>query len=88
MTGESLEYEGIKPFTRLSLKEIKIFSAGDISEYDSLHLDNKEENYKKIFTRDNKIIGGILFGDLKEMNSFKNSIFSNEDIEQYLNMTL
>ena len=88
MTGESLEYTGIKPFTRLSLKDIKIFSAGDISEYDELHLNNEEENYKKIFTRDNKIIGGILFGDLKEMNSFKNSIFSNEDIDKYLDMTL
>lgn len=88
MTGEKLEYTGIKPFTRLSLKEIKIFSAGDIGEYDNLHLEEKEENYKKIFTRDNKIIGGILFGDLKEINSFKNSIFSNEDIDKYLNMTL
>nr|WP_300006150.1 FAD-dependent oxidoreductase [Tissierella sp.] len=88
MTGESLEYAGIKPFTRLSLKDIKIFSAGDIGSYDDLKIEEKEENYKKIFTRDNKIIGGILFGDLKEMNSFKKSIFSNEEIEKYLDMTL
>lgn len=88
MTGESLEYTGIKPFTRLSLKDIKIFSAGDIGSYDDLKIEEKEENYKKIFTRDNKIIGGILFGDLKEMNSFKKSIFSNEEIEKYLDMTL
>lgn len=85
MTGDSLEYEGIKPFTRLSLNDIKIFSAGDLSKYDEIYLEGEiDDKYKKIFTKENKIIAGILFNDLKEMNNLKEAVFSNKELEQYI----
>lgn len=89
MTGDTLEYTSIKPFTRLALGDIKVFSAGDIKEYEEAYLEgDKKDQYKRIFTRENKIIGGILFGDLKEMNPLREGIFSHEELDEYLKKLL
>ena len=37
-----------------------------------------------LFTKNGKIIGVILFGDLKDMNSLRNAVISKLDIKEYI----
>lgn len=86
MLGESAEYTHPKPFSSLRIGDIRLFSAGDILDYDQIY-EYRNENQdiiNKLYVKDNKISGGILFGDIRDMNSFKNAIFSREDLATYL----
>lgn len=40
--------------------------------------------HHKIFTKDKKIVGVILFGDLKEINALRNAVISNMEIDEYI----
>lgn len=84
--GGSGEYTHPKPYSSLRVGDIKLFSAGNILDFDDIYeyRDVNQDLIYKIFVKDTKIVGGILFGDLKNMNSFKNDIFSNTNIDNYL----
>ena len=84
--GEIAEYTHSKPFSSLRIGDIKMFSAGNILDFNELYeyRDESQETIKKLFVKDNRIVGGILFGDISSMNSLKNTVFSNEDIFIYL----
>lgn len=87
--GFSDEYIHPKPFTSLRVGEIKLFSAGNILDYDKIYeyRDGEEGFVKKLFVKNNKLVGSILFGDIIEMNSLRKSVFSNVDIDTYLKDT-
>ena len=84
MVGGQKEF--IKPnmFTNLEIGPIKLFSAGVIDHYDKVYEDKDDLTIKKIFVKDEKIVGTILFGDLKEMNKIRKAVFSNLDINEFL----
>lgn len=86
MVGEKLEYNQPKIFTNLQIGDIKLFSAGTINDHDKLYeyKDDEKDVHLKIFTKEGKIIGTILFGDIKDMNNLRNAVISKEDIEEYL----
>jgi len=77
---EDLEYEEPKLFTRLDLGEKKIFSAGDVSDYDEVYKFDKNKNYYRLFVTDGKVSGAILYGDTSLMNKFKNYVFNHTPI--------
>lgn len=85
MAGETVEYTWPKPFTMLKLGDIQVFSVGDIKGYDRIHEVKRDANiHHKYFTKDGKLIGGILFGDTKDMGKLKKAVFDGEEIELYL----
>ncbi|MDR7871629.1 MAG: FAD-dependent oxidoreductase [Tissierellaceae bacterium] len=86
MLGENHEYSHPKPFSSLRIGDINLFSAGNILDYDNIYecRDEKHNIIKKIFIKDNRLVGAILFGDIKEMNSFKNAVFLNEGIDSFI----
>ncbi|WP_313757379.1 FAD-dependent oxidoreductase [Tissierella sp.] len=86
MTGKELEYNQPKIFTTLKMGSIELFSAGIIDDFDRVHeyKDDERDIHHKLFTRDNKIVGAILFGDLKEMNTIRNAVISNTSIDEYI----
>lgn len=86
MAGKELEYNHPKIFTTLQIGSIQLFSAGIINDFDKVYeyKDEKNEIHHKIFTRNGKIVGVILFGDLKEVNSLRNAVISNIDIDEYI----
>ena len=86
MSGKEIKYIQPKLFSSLKIGGIQIFSAGNIIEFDRVYeyLDDASDIHHKIFTKDGKIIGVILFGDLKELNTLRNAVFNNVDIEDYL----
>lgn len=86
MTGKELEYNHPKIFTTLQIGDIELFSAGIINDFDKVYeyKDEKEDIHHKIFTKDGKIVGVILFGDLKQINALRNAVISNIDVEEYI----
>lgn len=87
MSGKSLEYNWSDPFTILKLGDIKLFSIGEIKQFDKIHEFKYDEKniHKKLFTTEDKLTGGILFGDTKDMGKLKKAVIENQDIESYLN---
>lgn len=88
MTGGSEEYTSPEPYTRLEIGTLKLFSAGDVKEYDKVY-EYKEgkDIHHKIFTKQDKITGGILFGDIKEMFKLRKAILEKTHVSDYLKET-
>lgn len=86
MTGGSLEYNLPKLFTTLKIGDIELFSVGVINDFDKVYeyKDEEKEIYKKIFTKEGKMVGAILLGDLKEMVKIKNAVISKSDVSEYI----
>ncbi len=86
MTGIKEEYIHPKLFSTLAIGDIEIFSAGNIQDYDEIYeyCDEIKDLNHKLFLSNGKITGGILFGDLKEINNIRNAVFSQIKIEDYL----
>ncbi|MCF6465726.1 NAD(P)/FAD-dependent oxidoreductase [Clostridium sp. Cult2] len=86
MSGKAIEYTEAKFFTSLSIGDIKLFSVGNIKEFDRLY-EYKEESkniHHKLFTTEDKLTGGILFGDTKDMIKLKKAVTEKLDINIYL----
>lgn len=84
MVGKDLEYIQPKIFANLQIGSIKLFSAGEINDFDSVYEFKHKEIHHKIFVKEDRIQGAILFGDLKEMNNLRNAVISKIDIEEYI----
>jgi nitrite reductase (NADH) large subunit len=68
--GKETPYQGTVSATRLKVAGIEVASIGDITgqnaEIGDTSKDDSAGTYRKIFTRDGKIIGAILIGNVKE----------------------
>ncbi len=86
MTGKELEYNQPKIFTNLQIGNINLFSAGIINDFDKVYeyKDEDQEIHHKIFTKGGKIVGVILFGDLKEMNALRNAVIAKTNVDEYI----
>ncbi|GIO01101.1 nitrite reductase [NAD(P)H] [Brevibacillus halotolerans] len=67
---ETKGYEGSVVSTKLKISGVDVFSAGEFQDQADMTIvrmqDDWKKIYKKILIRDNKIVGGILFGDVSE----------------------
>lgn len=84
MTGGNLEYIEPRPYTSLQLGEIKLFSIGNINEYDGIYQYISERVHHKLFVKDNKLIAAILLGDIKDMGKVRTGVENGIDIDKYL----
>ncbi len=89
LLGYSTEYTHPKAFSSLRLEDIKLFSAGNTIDYEHIYeyRDKNHDIIKKLFVKDSMIVGSILFGDIMDMNSTKEAVFSNISIDTYLKNT-
>lgn len=86
MVGKELEYNHPKIFTTLQIGSIELFSAGVINDFHKVYeyKDDEKDIHHKIFTKDGKIVGVILFGELKEVNTLRNAVISNMAMDEYI----
>lgn len=84
MAGDNLEYREPNLYTSLQLGEIKLFSIGNISEYDEVYEYINGVIHHKLFIKDNKLTAAILFGDTKDMGKVKMAVENKIDIDEYL----
>lgn len=86
MVGLEKEYKQPKIFTTLEIGDIKVFSAGDINNFDRIYeyKDSSKDIHHKIFTKNGITTGVILFGDMKDRNKFNTAIVSQLPVEELL----
>ncbi len=80
MTGDDKTYQTPKPFSSLLLGDIKLFSAG-FNKGEGIEEVKKEDGEKvyKLFKKEGKYVGGILYKDIKFQNDVKKIVFEGED---------
>ena len=61
-------FTGVVPVTRLRLPGIEIVSAGGVDDagIETLEYEDQAETYKKLFLRDNRLLGFVLAGDISD----------------------
>lgn len=84
MIGENKEYKIPEPFTTLSIGDISLFSIGNVKDYTEVLKHDEGENHFRLFVADNKLVGGILLGDISKMNSVKKAVNGNMDISDLI----
>ncbi len=84
--GNERKYKGSVTYAMLKVAGINLFSAGKFREEDGDEvislLDNGKSIYRKAVVRDNKIVGTILYGDIKGNNHLLELIKQGKDISQ------
>ncbi|NPA41024.1 MAG: FAD-dependent oxidoreductase [Aquificae bacterium] len=82
--GNEKKYEGSITYAMLKVAGINLFSAGEFKEKENdevvSFLDNGKSIYRKAVVRDNKIVGTILYGDIKGNNYLLDLIKTGKDI--------
>lgn len=82
MTGAKETYEKPKPFSTLMIGNIKVFSAGMTSGEGIEEMKTeKDGNIYKLFKKDGKFVGGILWNDIKMQNDVKDHVFNGKNLE-------
>lgn len=87
IVGKNVGYKSIAPVTTLNSFDISLFSMGCTDEKDStkilLHESDNSKEYKKIFIKDNKIVGAIVIGDTRKSPLLKSAIEKEVDLEKF-----
>lgn len=84
MCGGDREYNVPKLFASLDIGDIQIFSAGQIADVDKVYEYKTDETHNKIFVKDGKMVGSILYGETKPMGKYRKAVFEKENIEEFL----
>lgn len=91
MAGRMTEYQQIVPVTTLNAFNISLFSMGNVNEGEDVYTITEEDEesnlYKRIFIKNDRIIGAIVIGDTKKSPALKTAIekevsLENIDIER------
>ncbi|AAC06543.1 FAD-dependent oxidoreductase [Aquifex aeolicus] len=84
--GNEKKYTGSLTYAMLKVAGVNLFSAGEINEKDGdevvAFLDNGRSLYRKAVIRNNKIVGTILYGDVRGNNYLLDLIKSGKDISE------
>lgn len=88
LTGREVQsYQGSTTFTSLKVSGCDLYSAGTIKEDDETQsveaFDSIHNHYKRVFVKDNQIVGVVLYGDTSEGNRYYNLLRKNENIEDF-----
>lgn len=89
---ETEPYEGSKMFTQLKVSGCDLFSAGNISEDEEVKgvesFDGIANAYKKIFVKNGKLEGVVLYGDTSEGNRYYNILKKEQSLEDFKMVSL
>lgn len=84
MTGGEEEYKIPKLFATTKLGEVRLFSAGDIKTADEVYESKNNQTISKIFVKNKKVVGSIIYGSLKNMTKLRKATFKNKDAEELI----
>lgn len=87
IAGKETKYTGVIPSTMLNAFNVSLFSIGNVDENSCTNsmIEDKEDdlNYKRLFIKDNKIVGAIVIGDTKKAVAIKAAVEKEKDISQF-----
>lgn len=84
MTGNNASYELPQPSTLLDIGGFKVFSVGDISGEKQTLIYKDKDAFHKVFIQDDKLVGGVLTGDIKKMVKLKKAVNEKKDISDII----
>ncbi|RIL34922.1 NAD(P)/FAD-dependent oxidoreductase [Staphylococcus equorum] len=93
LTGRETEgYRGSTTFTSLKVSGCDLYSAGQIKEDIDIQgvevFDSVNKHYKKVFLKDESIVGAVLYGDIDDGPRFFNMMKKQEPLEDYTMVSL
>ncbi|GEP79420.1 nitrite reductase large subunit NirB [Staphylococcus carnosus] len=93
LTGRPTEgYQGSTTFTSLKVSGCDLYSAGQIQEDDEVEgveiYNSHDHVYKKIFLKEERVVGAVLYGDTDDGTRFFNMMKKREPIEDYTLVSL
>ncbi|MCT8978832.1 FAD-dependent oxidoreductase [Clostridium sp. CX1] len=83
IVGRDSTYKHVSPITTMNAFGLSLFSMGTIEEdkaTDILVEDNDTKNYKKVFIKNNRVIGAVVIGDTKISTTLKRAIENELDL--------
>lgn len=83
MSGKDEEYYPEALFTNMKLGDIKVYSIGKITD-DSIR-EEKEDEIRVLFFKNDILVGGILYGNLKDMGKLNKDIKEGKSKEAFKN---
>ncbi|GGA24547.1 nitrite reductase large subunit NirB [Paenibacillus physcomitrellae] len=93
LTGrETAPYGGSTTYTSLKVSGCDLFSAGEIKEVGGVKsieaYDGLTNSYKKLFIKDNQVVGIVLYGDTSEENRYFKLLKQKQDISALTSVSL
>lgn len=86
------EFADEDSFTSLKVSGVDLFSAGVVRESDEVRsisaMDGIHNTYKRVFIKDEKVVGVVLYGDVSEGQRYYNILRENENIDSYTPVSL
>lgn len=87
IVGKEAKYSRIVPVTILNAFNLSLFSIGNVDEKQCSNTltdgDDISMSYKRIFIKDNNIVGAIVIGDAKKLPLLKKVIENKVDISEF-----
>ncbi|WP_138493624.1 nitrite reductase large subunit NirB [Paenibacillus pinistramenti] len=93
LTGQAAApYSGSTTYTSLKVSGCDLFSAGEIKEQEGVKsieaYDGLANSYKKLFIKDNQVVGIVLYGDTSEENRYFKMLKQKQDISEFTSISL
>lgn len=83
MAGGRERYQPSAPFTLLHIAGIRLFSVGEIQDYDQTidGFDEVKKRWKRLYVRKERIVGGVLIGDVSQMQRMKRLVLARHFVD-------
>lgn len=83
MAGKDMVYAAPQMVTTLTIGEVKMFSAGDVSEPESVISYKKENSFHRLYVKKGHVVGAVLTGDMSLMLKAKNMAVKHKEVPAF-----
>lgn len=80
LAGQDLIYAAPQLVATLNIGDVKLFSAGDVSEPESVITHRDEKAFHRLFVKGGRIVGAALIGDIGLMMKAKNLVLQKKEV--------
>lgn len=84
MSGNIKEYKMPQPATTLLIGDTRMFSVGNVNNVEKQIKIQGENYFHKLFLDNERLIGGVLTGDIRKMAALKKAVNENKDISDMI----
>lgn len=83
MAGGHRRYQPSAPFTLLHIAGIRLFSVGEIQDYDQTvdGFDEEKQRWKRLYLQNGRAVGGVLIGDVSQMQRMKRLVMAQDYVD-------
>lgn len=83
MAGKDMVYAAPQMVTTLNIGEVKMFSAGDVTEPESVISYKNENSFHRLYVKQGHVVGAVLTGDMSLMLKAKNMAVKHKEVPNF-----